>query len=543
MGRDFLRGTSARFACWLAFLLLGFSFSASAGPIVYRVIYEDDPILKQDRALIEKAYGAKLYIIPPSGQPPKSPVVLEGVVLPVDPVEDVKWVVGTQNPNLRFEKIQNRIQGELLFAIPDMKDIQEKWDEYRFLEKVAREVMPPEMHLGSEFDPASLPAEIRTQVETRVKQLMVSFGLKDVALESDLVRLESIRHLVNERMGKSIFKVRDFSHSEGKLPKSHKDWAQIFLDYHLTSRDQVKQLEKEVRGTSRSLDHEVVDLPNIEGRALEVLLREPSRTIVQKMISIQTEVRLHIVEGEILEGATFLRYYVFGKYLSREEMEKIHGVIRSELLPQLTRRFGKFSCTPDVVIESGTGRVRILDLNSDLQSGYFYPEEDLFTTNLLAARYSGEKTELLRDWDHVLEGRMAGDLAERARAFLQKYRPFVNEYNEGAFWDRVLLIYMDELRTEPTSERFAKALFQLARIGLRNSEIFYQFIREAQDRWPELRFREHLGKAWMDYLNRKGTSEYFYEINRAGQIEGKVQEEVPLPSVPICSSVLKAAGE
>lgn len=496
----------------LGFIFFGYSLALAASP-VYRVVYSDDEILKKERVQVEKVYGARVHVVPAEGEAPKHPTKLEGIVVQVDPDFDRAWVVGTRNPLLEYIEIQRRLQDKL-----GLKDIDEKWDEYRFLEQVSPSVMPPEMHLGSEFDPGELDAASLAAIADNVERLLA--GRDDTPLKQGMIQIEAIRKRVNDRMGKSIFKVRDFNHSEGKLPKTNKNWAEIYLQYYVTSRPKVKALEKEIEGTSRSLEHEVVDLPHIEGRALEVLIEDASRTIVQKMIPIKTEMRMHIVEGKIIEGGSFLRFYPLGKFLTKEEIARVEAVVRKEFLEPVVKRFGRFSCTPDVVVEE-SGKVRILDMNSSMQSGYYYPDEGIFMPSLFAAALSGEKTPLLEEWDYVVAGRMEGDLTKRVRDFKERYDEFITDYNSEQLWDRVLALYIDELKRKPTSNRFALALFQLQRAGLRLPAIFYQFVSEAQSRWPELRLPAAEAKAWAAHFESLNPKAYRFRVDEQGRIVGE----------------------
>jgi hypothetical protein len=153
----------------------------------------------------------------------------------------------------------------------------------------------------------------------------------------------------------------------------------------------------------------------------------------------------------------------------------------------MTSRFGKFSCSSDIIIEEGTNRVVVLDMNGNLESGYFYPDEDFITTNLFSEALNGERTEVLRELDELRGLRMGEGLRAGVARFLLRYRAYITEYNAQATWDRILQLYVDELARDPSRERLGLAMEELKSLKPPYGDIFAQFLAEVRHYWPHLR--------------------------------------------------------
>jgi hypothetical protein len=467
-------------ACLALLVLLGSIAPLFAGAPFTRVVYDDDPVLKVDRALARDAFGGDILAIPTEGQAPRKPRTVAGILLHSDPAFDPDWVMGDRNPMVDYHAVKRAIPR----ALPGVGDIDDKWHEYRFVSRVGPEIAPPRMRLGSSFDPKPKDAAEKREVEALVAAALGKRGAPDVAREQ-VVRLELYRRRMFDALGKAIVKVRLLNHSEGRLPKTTHDWIGTYLLYVAKTKPEIERIQREIAGTSAWLQERIFNLPHIEGRTLEALLEQPGDLIVQEMIGIEKEVRMHVVEGKVLRGATFLRFYPVGQYLSRREIARIEDAMTKQFLARLPPELAKLSFTPDMVIETG-GRVRILDFNCGIESGYYWPTEDVITSNLLVERLTRAKTPLLAELDAIYAAQAGREKVERIRAFLAKYAWFRTGDVEESFWDRILAHYVEYVGENPTARRYGQALEDLKAAGLTTPTIYLQFIAECQATWPKL---------------------------------------------------------
>jgi len=477
---------------WVGILLVaGCSEEPHSAGAFYRVVYQDDPILRIDPGLVEEAYGAKIYQVPVSGKPPKTPVSLKGTVLHVA-LEDQDWVRGERNPMIDFMELKCRISEEF----PDIRDISDKWDEYRFLQKTTTTTTPMEMLRGSDFQPAPTQAQ-RDAIAQRVKETAASLKITQKKILADAVRVEILRGAIEDRLGRSILKIRLANHSEGHLPMTDGDWITLYLKYASETAPRVEAIAKALTG-SQDLQDKIVDLPHISGRVLETLLNSPDEVIAQKMMKKGQELRLHVFEGKVIEGATFLRFYHLGEFAAPELIGDMENAIRTDFLDRLPENLKKFDHTSDVAWDEESQRPRIIDFNDGIESGYYWPEEDFITTNLLARAITGASTPVLDRLAAFQQAKLGPAKLGLLKGLLARYRPFLEGDVLEAFWDRVLANYQQVLRSDPTPETLAIILDQFYQAGLKKATIYHQFLSEAQ---REVKLGPAVALLWKDRLN------------------------------------------
>ena len=473
-----------------------FTASLSAVPF-WRTFYEEDRRTQtpEKLRLLETAYGAKLFLYSweDDAEAPKQPKHVEGVVVHDDPSDDGEplWVVGDENPTVDFQRVKAKYTGKF-------GDISDKWVEYHFLKAtVPPSMVPPEMHLACEFSTgleSDLP-EITEKAKAAVKTLGIA-----KTFEVDLIQLELVRRRIQKQLGKAILKNRLLNHSEGtSLPKTKADWIDLYAHYAQQSQEKIHKLLKDIAaGRKGGFAEHLLETPYAAGYALETLLDnmkaisqgnqklEECEIVVQKMISLRREVRVHIVNGRIIEGATFLRFYHLNEYLPKEDKDRIEGTLRDKFLAALPKEERDSLCaTPDMVIDQTSGSVRFLDFNDGIESGYYYPEEDLFTTNLLAKHLSGESTRFLDEFKSFTDLDPVDDAGLRLaslKSLLKKYRSFMQGDVLEAFWDRVQRDYLDRIaraRGERREAILLAGLSQFEAAGLEQPTIYLQFLAEA----------------------------------------------------------------
>ena len=444
-----------------------------------RVIYADDPALVLGRAGAERAYGAPLLIVPTGVTAPARPRGVRGTVLHLDPTEDPRWVQGDSNPMLEWAAVKERLSARF----PGVGDVDDKWHEHRLLNHVAAEVAPPRTELAAVFGAEPPSADERAAAAAAVLPYHAQAARAGVPV-AELARLELLRCRMRAALGEGLLKSRTLCSSEGRLPSTADDWALQYLQYVTRARPVIERLQREVEGSSDTLESKIKDLPHVKGRVLEQLLLEPARVVVQKRLKIAKEVRVHVVEGRILAGATFLRFYPPGRYLRAREVDLVEGALKRHLLDRLPPDAARFSCSCDVVLEEATGQVTIIDLNAGLESGYYFPEEDVFTTNLLAARFTGQSTPFL---DAFARAVVPGPRrARRLQKLFESISPITTGDVQEAFWDRVLAVVAQDVMAHPDGDTVRAVRAELAAAGLKRESIFRQFLSWVRDTFPDL---------------------------------------------------------
>jgi len=519
-------------------LLLSLSYIARAQPIFWRAIWdyelEDEktgkPLTGRAREkriqLLEDAYGAKLFIMKDEGPTPKKPKKVPGVVFH-DSIYDRKYVVGDINPQLDSNRMIKKINKQY-----GLKDIDEKWDEYNFLKQFVPEMVPPEMHLASDYTQPVKPNE-RESAKEKLKVLIKKYESESAGElielakknDEDLIRLLTIQDRINNApgMGRSILKIRNANHSEGKLPKTDKDWGDLYLHYLQVAKPQIND---------ETSAEDLLHIPHASGRVLDFMLgKEPQSVIVQHMVKIKREVRVHIMNSHIIDGASFLRFYQLNEYLQPEELQKIQETLEKYLLaPARAKGFNHICASPDVaILEDGT--IKILDFNDGNYSGYLQPTEDLFTTNLLAEKISGNRTKFLKEFDEFAALPLGQKKIDALRHLTQKYEMFLTGDVGQAFWDRIGKQLMTELAKDPSPERYDKILWLMRRGGLNSKVksaewIYMQFVAEAQDRWPALTLPKAKQQAWATYIDKLDSDAITY-IDKDGHfVNAEIEEPV-----------------
>jgi hypothetical protein len=527
-----------RFLAGLCLALLVLCPLASAEQKVTRILYANDSMLldkdgkplkgealSERMQLLRDAYGTELFVIDYVNEgPPEKPVKLEGIVLHNDSTPktgDQMWVVGDRNPSLDFRRVRKQVSSRW----KSIKDLDEKYDGYRFIEKVVPDNGAPKMKLGSAFTRGALSEEVTASVEAHVDETLRKYGVDPAAakeLRGKAVRIGKIRERINQDLGTSFVKVRDLNHSEGKLPKSDKDWVDLFVYYTLNVKAKVLEAERKADEEGASLPELLVEIDRVEGRVLDVFLENPSNIIAQKKAALHRETRLHFIEGKVMPDSVFLRFYQMNEYLPRHEKKALESFMRDVFSPGLVNAGidpAKFSMTPDLVIVKEPGLeealakakrgdyaalypfIRVLDENVDMQSGYLYPQEDLFTTGQYGLLFSGKKSRFLEEFEEYKQLPVGKKRSARLGEILKKYAAFMTGDVAQAFWDRVISHDMELLAENPSPELLDAMLTEMRQAKQEVESIYMQLIHEAQDLSPKLRLPAHRARYWQEFLN------------------------------------------
>lgn len=498
------------------------SMESAVGKDLYRILYSDDPLLSsrmgrgrnevrqgrrarakqfsapderrfgQERdPFIEAAFASYYWVLPLTGQPPKKPKRVDGFLIYTDTEYDQKWLLTEkpdQNPSLQVEKV--------------VSGLKEKWAEYQFLLKYAPELAPPLTKLGSEVLGSVLTPEERKLRQpdafeklsaAKKEALIASIDKKLAEVTPEQMNLAA-KALEESLGGRSIVKLRAGFHSEGNVPKTYKAWAPIWKGYLAETRPKIQTLLQEkklppmgVSETQLELQNVIWNFDYIEGTVLEELLLDPSQVVVQKMIKIGKEVRIHVVEGKILKGATFLRNYEpFGQYLTLAEAEKFESEFETKFIANLDKKYLPWASSSDLVYDTETKSYRILDLNPGYESGYLFPEEDLYTTHLFSKYFTGEDSPYLLAFEDLHRKALGEEKAALLKKMYRDYHPLVygdptGGYDHESFWDRVIRSYIDhDLKENATAEAVDTSLRHFEDAGLVAPTIYFQFLNEVQ---------------------------------------------------------------
>lgn len=496
----------------LLWLVLG--TPAQAGVPFWRALCAER-ILKLDPRLAEEAYGARLILLPPSLDDSRHQQHVPGVLVP-HPLRPIPGLTADRDVAAEHDRLEASLRGEM----GGLRDLSDKWDEYRFLAAVAPSIAEPESHLASEFTTGAPDPEVESEIQSSVDSEMKKLSPGDPDMAARFLVLERVRRLAHARMGRSILKMRDGFHSEGRLPRTDDDWMGLYARYCRVSKDRVDAALQEARqAVSGSIEDDLVHLPFIEGRTLDRLLADPTRVIIQKMISISKEVRIHVVEGTVLEGASLLRFHRPGSYLTPDEIERVESAVRDRFLRLLPPAHAKFSFTGDVAIEAGSGRITMIDLNPGYTSGYYFAEADLITTHLLARHFTGESTPVLDRIEAIGKAASGQERIGLIREFLTRYDFILRDSFPLEFWDRVIAYQFEEIRRDPTPESLEFALTELKHSGLTFVVPFQQLLAQVQDSFPGLVLPPSRAESWCDHLNDLDPR------NRSCIVEGRIRPE------------------
>jgi hypothetical protein len=466
----------------------------------WRVIYNTRGWIPPEasKADLEYLYGGKVKILPQSGNPqPKHPKVVPGPVFskyPLGPGGDAKFIVSsTSNPGREWHK---KVEKWNKVGVPghlEKFDIEDKRGEAKFIEYVSPELAPTPTISFEDYNKKEhdvLSDEEKAEIEKRVEEAMEKENRRSPKIKADLIQMETLRRTIHKEIGKSIIKTCLGCGSEGILPMTHKDqWIDNYLDY-LRKGD----------------DHEGF------GEVLKDMLAHPEAVLLQKMVDKKYEVRFHVVNGKILEDATFPRYYPeVGEYIPDSAVEQIHNAVKTKFLDRLVKKLGpdfeNFQSVSDAILTED-GRVQLIDLNAGVDSGFYNPWEDLITINRHSAAIAGKNGQLLKDWEAIHKLPIGSpEKVSKIKEFLERIKYFIDDHNQDQYWGRLAKNYRKLLEKTPTARQFNRALEDLKEAGMNDGKLFLQFINHVQgtvvdENGAPLRLSHKNQKLWQNEIER-----------------------------------------
>ncbi len=388
---------------------------AAQADVFYRIIDGDRPgpaEVARDRFL----YGSEILY---TGDAPKGPVRVEGTVWHSN-LSEARYFIGTRNPVIDERALMELIQDN-------------KWEEAKILMKHVPDAFP------------------RTE---NLAKLLASNGFQR-AQASDLTWIQK---MLQERYPRGYFlKTVSGFFSAGNLPTEKTDLVNV----HRKFVKDVKPLLEETLARTGDITEthlELMGLPNYEGRVIDALLEHPETVIIQEKIDVVIsrgvvdEYRLHVADGKVIRGATQHRWDD-ARLVTRESLAEVDRFAQNALdrLPPAMRRM---SYALDVM-RTRDGGFQIIELNPGGESGYLYPETDIWVSQLLANRYTGRMTPLQRMVDAM---RRAPSLTAKEAALkkilsIPELAEVVDEAGPmGEIWMQAKDAFIDELKRNPTRE-------------------------------------------------------------------------------------------
>lgn len=410
---------------------------------------------KPTEAQIEKLklmYGAEIYPLPLYGTPPAVPVKIEGIVWHSDPAEDPKWVLGDKNIAM-----DHREYGDSLT---------DKWNEALFLKEYAPQNAPKNNLANSYVRPGESPKDI-----------------------------EAIRDRILADQGPSILKIRNGFGSDGYLPKTDTDWGTLWKQFEKHSLKPLQSIR--ANDTDPDIIQERTEsLEFREGIVLLELLTNPSNVIVQKLIPSNRELRVHVLQGEILKGATVARFDHFGDYVTDEEVALSEKAV-AQLLKASKEKYPGISFGADILLAkdaNGKLNATIIDFNVGVDSGMLDAENDIYVSNLATRKFTGKSTPYLKALEQFERAEMKDKLSA-LKNLVGKFGTFVEEHESSGLWNKIVDGYIDSVETIPSPMRAKaaqEALSHLISVKHQDPWTFQLFLRLMKDRFPQVDFSPKL---------------------------------------------------
>jgi hypothetical protein len=421
----------------------------------YQIYYTNNKQISDTEKLrLQNLYGAHLIFIADAESPPSTPIKVSGTVLHSDP-SDALWVIGDKNPLL--ENL------DLVKSFSDDRLIEEAF----LLKHFPR--LAPKSHGLSDFF-IGLPVNLKAQ-----HRLML---LRD--------------RLTAKFQNGAIIKPRSGFGSEGRLPSTHQNWAQVYSDYIKSGKKEF-QLLRDSGLPDIELQSQIAQLKHIEGHYLEKLLTVPDEFLVQELISpYEFELRMHIVPKKqadgslkpiILKNATINRYDQRGNYVPNSVILAAEVEIQNELIDKLPANLQSTYAAALDVVKSGD-RFYIVDQNFGMQSGMFYAENDIMIANLIAEHFSESETPFLKSFRRFAKAPL-NEKPRLAKLLIASYGAFVDKHQASGFWERIVQEYIKELSQNPS---------------IQNTKLIEQAFLESniKPRWAIREFYSRLSDS-MDY--------------------------------------------
>lgn len=425
-------------------LLLTLSQPAKAE--FYRVFDGPRPATAAERAANEFLYGAKI-LYTEDVDLSKGPTRVKGTVWH-STVEQSRFYIGSHNPVLEELDLLKKLEND-------------KWFEAEVLQRHAPEAFPKTENMANVLD------------ELGVDLSKVSPPQRAAAAAQLSARLR-------KRYPEGFFmKSIDGFDSDGQFPTEKTDFASTYKEYKRGAEPKMAKLSRANPDTV-VVHQEMKGTPGYEGRFIDELFRDPRRIILQERLRISIastvqdgssirkillEYRVHVVQGRVLKGGTLSRWDYASP--SSGELRRVERFVQG-VLDRLPEEFRRLSYAIDV-LATENGILKIIELNTGGDSGYLYPDYDVWVTNLLASKYTGKPTALQKLFAKFESApTLAAKERHLDRLLKHKALKFVNRSDEpmASLLGRAKDTLMRDVLANPTHETASRFVLTAKRFGL-----------------------------------------------------------------------------
>lgn len=347
---------------------IGASSSIAAEPF-YRIIDGARPSARQMK-IDRYRYGAQILY---TGDAPNGPVHVRGTVWHSN-LSEARFFMGDHNPVVDQKELLSRIENN-------------KWEEAKLMMASVPDAFPKTENMAD---------------------ILAAEGLTD-SLKGSPLHLRKLSGLLRERYPQGFFlkPIAGFN-SAGTFPTEKTDFAVDYQNYLSNVKPKLERFLKKT-GDPVGAHLELKGLENYSGRVLDYLTTRPEIVIIQEKLEPvfgsdhrAIEYRVHVMEGQVLSGGTQNRWED-GRFISAEEISRVEEFTQATInrLPKKMRKM----CFALDVLKTQNGTFKIIELNAGGESGYLYPDTDIWVTQLLAAHYRGEATPLLKAFEKIRSAR------------------------------------------------------------------------------------------------------------------------------------------
>jgi len=188
--------------------------------------------------------------------------------------------------------------------------------------------LSPEVGLSHLFERGGSVADL-------AKKKGIKVPSKGASIEERKKYLTDVQRSLKEEYGEFVMKPSDLSQSgsAAAFPSHKGDWGKLLEDYETRLKPQMQKLEAEVRATPSKFKgmtpqnvtaKKFREDPAYAGTGLEYALKDPSRTLGQKMMNLvktrggtPAEYRVHMMGGAAPKEFAYNRYSTLQEVLSR----------------------------------------------------------------------------------------------------------------------------------------------------------------------------------------------------------------------------------
>ncbi|MEW6056770.1 MAG: hypothetical protein AB1540_09150 [Bdellovibrionota bacterium] len=415
----------------------------------YRIIHGPNPGPKQ-QAIDELLHGTKVLYTKDAKSLPER---IDGVVWHGSP-EDAHYFVGTHNP--------------ALITDPEIIELaNNKWVEAQLMVKHAPEAYPQTENM-----------------QRLLRELGLSPADRANLVESDhSLQLEILFEKLKIRYPNGFF-IKPISgfNSDGIFPTEKTEPRELYEGY-LTHIKALREQLFETLGNETEVHLALKTKEFYGGFILEALLKNPESVIVQERLKprilgrktlpngkvkvLIEEYRIHLEEGQAWPEADQYRWE--SNRLYTEEGMREAAEFALHVLKKLPSKYHRLCYGMDVMrLEDGS--FRIIELNPGGESGYFYPEIDLWSPQALAEFYTGKKTELRKKFEKALNARTLKSKRLKLREFIESeaIRQVASSDAEvvSEFLRRATQRILDDLAKAPTRAKARQVLLTLQELKL-----------------------------------------------------------------------------